>query len=138
MNPQYNALLSRLKFWRVARGLALCGLLVPTVATLARAEEQNPECYIALDLDKLIKDWKVYQNVDVLVKGRLHCVDQSYCDLVPASGVSRTVFVRISDIDESQKRHLEASCLESDCLVSVFGWVGTWQLYALAVQDSGS
>jgi hypothetical protein len=88
-----------------------------------------------IELTDLIANWRSYRDQDVVVQGQLHCVDDTYCDLISTVGSRRTVFVNISHLAEAKRNRLLINCSEKNCYIGVFAWVGSWELHAIAVQE---
>jgi hypothetical protein len=136
MNSQENTPSSSgSKLCRLMLVLTLHGFVVLAGPVSARSAGLDPVEGIELDLSDLIADWKAYRDLDVVVSGQLHCVDRTYCDLIPASGLRRTVFVNISHLGEEKRTYLQTKCSEEDCLMGVFASVGSWELYAFTVRE---
>jgi hypothetical protein len=126
------------KPWGLMLILTLCGFVVLAAPITARSEGLLWSEGTKLNLVDLIADWTAYRDHDVVVEGQLHCVDRNYCDLIPASGLRRTVFVNISHLGKEKRDYLQINCSEKNCLAGVFGSVGSWELYAFAVQEADS
>jgi hypothetical protein len=127
-----------LKLWRLILILTVYGLVVLTAPLGARGGGLDRVEGIELDLPDLIADWAAYRDLDVVVQGQFHCVNETFCDLIPASGLRRTVSVNISHLEKEKRNYLQISCSQQDCLMSIFATVGSWELYAFSVQKIGS
>jgi len=76
-----------------------------------------------VDTDNIISNWDIYQNQLLLIKGKIECLTDNFCNFVPKSDWSmKILWVDIRMLPAKKKQHLALYCRRS-CNIIVRGFV---------------